>query len=76
MRRAVPPKIASVRDLLAPRDYRAFAGVVPREEFSALSRAFLELCGGRYGDLRDWRSIESWAVGIVEELRAPRHARP
>jgi menaquinone-dependent protoporphyrinogen oxidase len=73
LRRIVPPAIARVRDLLAPRDYRAFAGVVPRTEFSALSRAFLELCGGRFGDLRDWRAIESWAGGIAEDLRAPEH---
>lgn len=76
LRRMVPPRIARVRDLLAPRDYHAFAGVVPRSAFSALSRAVLELCGGRYGDLRDWRAIESWAAGIAADLRASGRTQP
>jgi menaquinone-dependent protoporphyrinogen oxidase len=69
MRRAIPPKIARVRDLLAPRDYHAFAGVVPRAMFSPLSRAFLHVCGGRCGDLRDWQAIESWAAGIAQAVQ-------
>ncbi|HEY7593128.1 MAG TPA: flavodoxin domain-containing protein [Actinophytocola sp.] len=76
LRRMVPPKIARVRDLLAPRDYHAFAGVVSRSAFSAASRAVLELCGGRYGDLRDWRVIGSWAAGIAADLRAVGPVRP
>ena len=70
MRRATPPRIAKVRDKIAARDYRAFAGVMSQVGATPVSRALLRLCGGRYGDLRDWPAIDGWARGIATALRA------
>jgi menaquinone-dependent protoporphyrinogen oxidase len=69
LRDEVPPRIAELLDVLRPRGYRAFAGVVPRTGTSPLSRVLLWLCGGRPGDFRDWPAIDSWAVTVAEELR-------
>jgi len=70
LRGAVPPRIAMLRDLVQPLDYHAFAGVVPRTGSPLLSRVLLRLCGGRYGDLRDWPEIEAWTTEISHELSA------
>lgn len=70
LRDAVPPRIALLRDLIQPLDYHAFAGLVPRAGSPMLSRVLLRLCGGRYGDLRDWLEIEVWTMEIAHEMRA------
>ncbi|EHY87242.1 flavodoxin domain-containing protein [Saccharomonospora azurea] len=62
--RVVPKHIAAIRDGVEARDYHAFAGVVPREGSPLMARVLLRLFGGRYGDLRDWDAIESWAGRI------------
>jgi menaquinone-dependent protoporphyrinogen oxidase len=68
MRDAVPSRIAGLCELIEPRDYRAFAGVVPRGGAPLLSRALLWICGGQYGDLRDWPAIDAWAEDIGRYL--------
>ncbi|WP_109522693.1 MULTISPECIES: flavodoxin domain-containing protein [Nocardia] len=70
--RIVPPKIAAVRDSVAPRDYRAFAGCYPRENVSLKARVLYRLMGGgRYGDLRDWAAIGAWVTAIADTLQLP-----
>ncbi|MBF6353733.1 flavodoxin [Nocardia higoensis] len=65
----VPPEIARQRDLLAPRDYRAFAGVYERAGIPLSARVRYRLMGGgRYGDLRDWPSIRAWSAEIATAL--------
>lgn len=64
LRDTVPARIADLCELIGPRDYRAFAGVVPRDNAPLLSRVLLWLCGGRYGDLRDWPAIDAWTADI------------
>jgi menaquinone-dependent protoporphyrinogen oxidase len=68
LRDIVPPRIAEVCELIGPRDYHAFAGVVPRAGAPLLSRVLLRVCGGRYGDLRDWPAIDAWAAEIAGYL--------
>lgn len=68
LRDAVPPRIAQVCELIGPRDYHAFAGVVPRGGAPLVSRVLLRVCGGRYGDLRDWPAIDRWTAEIATYL--------
>ncbi|MFE3261727.1 flavodoxin domain-containing protein [Nocardia sp. NPDC059091] len=66
--RAVPKEIATVRDALAVRGYRAFAGRYERAKLPLRARLRYRLLGGRrYGDLRDWDAITSWATGIAAD---------
>lgn len=68
LREVVPTRIAEVCELIGPRDYHAFAGVVSREGALLPARFLLWLCGGHYGDLRDWQEIETWTDGIAAYL--------
>lgn len=68
LRGAVPPRIARLCELVGPRDYHAFAGVVPRTGAPLVSRVLLRVCGGRYGDLRDWPAIDHWTADIASYL--------
>jgi menaquinone-dependent protoporphyrinogen oxidase len=53
---------------LRPRGHRLFSGVVRPTQFPLLSRIFLHLVGGRYGDFRDWPAIDAWALEIADQL--------
>ncbi|WP_067857597.1 flavodoxin domain-containing protein [Nocardia shimofusensis] len=65
----VPPEIARLRDLVAPRDYRTFAGVYERAGVPLSARVRYRLLGGgKYGDLRDWPSIRAWSDEIATTL--------
>lgn len=75
LRAAVPSRIAGLCQLIGPRDYHAFAGVVPRAGAPLLSRVLLWACGGRYGDLRDWPAIDAWAADIGGYLHGADPAR-
>ena len=68
LREAVPSRIAGLCELIGPRDYHAFAGVVPRNGAPLVARVLLWICGGRYGDLRDWPAIDAWTTGIARYL--------
>ena len=57
-----------MRPHIGPREHRAFAGVVSRENTPLVSRVLLPLCGGRYGDLRDWPAINGWSIEIARYL--------
>ena len=67
----VPERIATLRDLIMPSDYRAFAGVFKRADKVLSTRVVYYAIGGRrYGDLRDWPAIDEWAGYIAAQLRA------
>jgi menaquinone-dependent protoporphyrinogen oxidase len=68
VREHVPSRIASLCELIGPRDYHAFAGVIPRGKVPLSVRVPLWICGGRYGDLRDWSAIDVWAAGVAAYL--------
>ncbi|MET8877338.1 flavodoxin domain-containing protein [Nocardia sp. NPDC004604] len=66
--RAVPKNIATVRDSLAVRGYRAFAGRYERAKLPLRAQLRYLLLGGRhYGDLRDWDAIQTWAAEIAAD---------
>ncbi|WP_227981366.1 flavodoxin domain-containing protein [Nocardia spumae] len=70
--RVVPPKIAALRDAVQAVDYKAFAGRFEHVDVSwRAGVVFRLLCGGRYGDLRDWPSITEWTATIAHVLRLP-----
>ncbi|MVU78305.1 flavodoxin [Nocardia sp. ET3-3] len=72
MGRAVPKKIAAVRDSITPRDFHAFAGHYERAGVSLSARTVYRLVGGtRYGDLRDWPAITAWTDSIAHALKLP-----
>lgn len=68
LRENVPTRIAELCELIGPREYHAFAGVVPRGDAPLVARFLLWICGGRYGDLRDWPAIAAWSTGIAQYL--------
>jgi menaquinone-dependent protoporphyrinogen oxidase len=63
------PELAEMRRLLRPREHRNFAGAVARSHWPATGRAFFLAAGGRYGDHRNWPSIDAWADRIAAQLR-------
>lgn len=68
LRDVVPTRIAELCELIGPRDYHAFAGVVSRKGAPLPARFLLWLCGGHYGDLRDWQELETWTNDIAAYL--------
>ena len=71
-RRREPSIISEVRSRLNPRDHRYFAGVIERSQWTFAGDLFLKLCGGTFGDHRDWSDIEQWASGIATSLQRAR----
>ncbi|HMS48953.1 MAG: flavodoxin domain-containing protein [Candidatus Microthrix subdominans] len=69
-RRKVPPTVSEVQRPIDLRDHRYFAGAIERTHWSAAGNLFLRLCGGTYGDHRDWMDIERWTAGIATALGA------
>jgi menaquinone-dependent protoporphyrinogen oxidase len=69
--RKEPKGIVGIRQVLHPRDYRVFAGVIDRQRWPLASRLFYWALGGRLGDNRDWREIDAWAERIARGLQAP-----
>jgi menaquinone-dependent protoporphyrinogen oxidase len=73
--RAVPARIAAIRDSIHPRQYQCFAGHYERAGVDFTARTLYRLLGGpRYGDLRDWSAIRIWAADIAVSLGLP-HAK-
>jgi menaquinone-dependent protoporphyrinogen oxidase len=70
--RREPRDIAELRDIVRPRDYRVFAGVVDKQRWPLASRILYHLFGGRLGDNRDWDDIDAWAQSIATALGVER----
>ena len=71
-----PRGITDVRSDLHPREYRVFRGVIQKHQWPFWSRLFFHAFGGRFGDHRDWPTIDAWADRIASamtQLRAPAH---
>ena len=60
----------ALRDVTRPRGHALFSGVARAEDFPWWVRVMFKGGGARFGDLRDWAEIESWARGIAQDLRA------
>jgi menaquinone-dependent protoporphyrinogen oxidase len=63
-----PIDLPKLKELLAPRGHRVFAGALAREEVGFAERAIISLVHAPYGDFRDWEAISSWAREIAHEL--------
>ncbi|MFS8102183.1 flavodoxin domain-containing protein [Lentzea alba] len=55
-------------DDVRPLGHRLFTGVVTPEAFDKAGVWMFRAAGGRFGDFRDWESIDAWAKEIGEEL--------
>lgn len=55
-------------DDVRPLGHRLFTGVVTPEGFGKVGAWMFRAMGGRFGDFRDWESIDAWAETIAEEL--------
>ncbi|GAA1895434.1 flavodoxin domain-containing protein [Actinomadura bangladeshensis] len=53
---------------LDAREHRLFSGAFRREHIPLAGRLICGLLGIRYGDYRDWPSIDAWAARIADEL--------
>jgi menaquinone-dependent protoporphyrinogen oxidase len=50
------------------RGHRLLSGVVTRKQLPRTGRLLFHLMGGRFGDYRDWASVDAWAAEIATEL--------
>lgn len=64
-----PKEIGEFEEMLHPRDYRVFAGVIDLEHWPAWGRLLFKALGGHAGDNRHWSDIDSWAEDISSEIR-------
>jgi menaquinone-dependent protoporphyrinogen oxidase len=69
-----PKGIAEIRGEIRPREYRVFRGVIQKHQWPFWSRVLFHACGGRFGDHRDWPTIDAWADRIAVSLPSPRSA--
>ncbi|HEX5192057.1 MAG TPA: flavodoxin domain-containing protein [Solirubrobacteraceae bacterium] len=66
-----PRTINDVRTAIRPREYRVFEGVIHKRQWPFWSRVLFHAFGGRFGDHRDWPTIDAWAEQITQALPAP-----
>jgi menaquinone-dependent protoporphyrinogen oxidase len=66
-----PKDIAEIRAGIHPREYRVFQGVIRKHQWPFWSRLFFHAFGGRFGDHRDWPTIEAWADRIAAASPSP-----
>jgi menaquinone-dependent protoporphyrinogen oxidase len=64
-----PKEISEFEQMLRPRDYRVFAGVIDLDHWPAWGRLLFKALGGHAGDNRQWPDIEAWAEEIAHQLR-------
>ena len=63
-----PKGIGEVRAELRACEYRVFQGVIQKHRWPFWSRVFFHVFGGRFGDHRDWPTIDAWADRIAAAL--------
>ena len=66
--RKYPQEVRGVRGYVEARDYHYFSGEFYRERVGRLGALMWTLCGGRFGDFRNWSDVDAWANGIVRAL--------
>ena len=71
-----PKRIDDTPADLRAREYRVFQGVIQKHQWPFWSRVFFHAFGGRFGDHRDWPTIDAWADRIAVSLPSPRSASP
>ena len=63
-----PKGIGEIRAELRALEYRVFQGVIHKHQWPFWSRVFFHAFGGRFGDHRDWPTIDAWADRIAAAL--------
>ena len=63
-----PKGIEKIRAEIRDREYRVFQGVIHKHQWPFSSRLFFHAFGGRFGDHRDWPTIDAWADQIAVAL--------
>jgi menaquinone-dependent protoporphyrinogen oxidase len=64
-----PREIGEFEQLIHPRDYRVFAGVIDLDHWPAWGRLLFKALGGHDGDNRHWPDIDAWAAEISRQIR-------
>ena len=59
----------SLRGDVQPRGHRLFSGVCQPWQLPRAGSILFRAAGGRFGDYRDWPSIESWARDIAQDIK-------
>ena len=65
-----PKEISEFEQMIHPRDYRVFAGVIDLDHWPAWGRLLFKALGGHAGDNRHWPDIDAWAEKISHEIRS------
>jgi menaquinone-dependent protoporphyrinogen oxidase len=63
-----PKGVEELRAAIRAREYRVFQGVIHKQQWPFWSRVFFHAFGGRFGDHRDWPTIDAWADQIAVAL--------
>jgi menaquinone-dependent protoporphyrinogen oxidase len=63
-----PEGVEEILADLQPREYRVFQGVIYKHQWPFWSRVFFHAFGGRFGDHRDWPTVDAWADRIATAL--------
>ncbi|WP_069169241.1 flavodoxin domain-containing protein [Streptomyces griseus] len=61
--------VGDLIERLSPRDHRLFSGVIAPEHLPTTGRMRFRAMGLRYGDYRDWPSVDAWAEEIGRAVR-------
>ncbi|HET9123748.1 MAG TPA: hypothetical protein VFN65_02550 [Solirubrobacteraceae bacterium] len=69
------PSIHQLIEAVNPVDYRVFAGVIEPHQWPRASRLIDHALGGRLGDNRNWKAIESWADSVARTLAGAHSTR-
>lgn len=65
-----PPKeVAELEDLIKPRGHQSFAGAIDYGKLGVGEKLMVKGLHAPEGDFRDWRAIDEWAQGIIQEIR-------
>jgi menaquinone-dependent protoporphyrinogen oxidase len=67
-RKYEPKEIAGYREALTAVRHDLFSGVIQPGHLDRGGRLRFRALGCRYGDYRDWASIDVWADGIADRL--------
>lgn len=60
---------AKIERQVKPKDHVLFSGVYTERQMPVIIRSIWKCFGGRFGDMREWEKIDTWADGIAGELK-------
>lgn len=63
-----PVDVASIAEMIGPREHRIFAGKIDKSKLGFGERALVAALRVPEGDFRDWNEITAWAEHITAQL--------